>query len=239
MLKYKKSGDSAFIIKAGDEISEEINLTVRKLLLSVEREKIEGILDFIPSYNELLVIFDPLRIETQLLLQRLHDCEKQFADAELPQSSVFTIPVCYGGKYGPDLPEVAQHAGLAEDEVISIHSSGNYKVFMLGFTPGFCYLGGLDKKISVPRKKNPRIIIDAGSVGIAEDQTGIYPIQSPGGWQLIGKTPLKLFDPVRKPEFLVNAGDYINFRQVEEDEFLEITQAIDKGTYYIEVKDKE
>ena len=125
------------------------------------------------------------------------------------KKKVYEIPVCYGGEYGPDLENIAEHAGLSVEEVIKIHSSRDYLIYMLGFLPGFCYLGGLDERIHTPRLANPRIKISAGSVGIGGSQTGIYPLDSPGGWQLMGMTPVKTYDPEREVPILVEAGDYI------------------------------
>ena len=141
------------------------------------------------------------------------------------------IPVCYGGVFGPDIENVAKLAGLTVEEVIKIHSQEDYLIYMLGFLPGFTYLGGLDERIHTPRLANPRIKIPAGSVGIGGSQTGIYPLDSPGGWQLIGKTPVKTYDPLREPPILFEAGQYIRFVPVTEDEYYKIEDKISKGQY--------
>lgn len=240
MLKYFPSGDSALIVKAGDQISVEINQTIRRLLARVEMERISGITDFIPSYNELMICFNPSLTEYHKLLEIIRSLEPAIADIHLPPSALIEVPVLYGGKIiyseirssgenvsdntGPDLEDVARFNKLSIDDVIQIHSSATYLVYMLGFTPGFCYLGGMDSRIAMPRKETPRLKIPEGSVGIADQQTGIYPIESPGGWQLIGKTPLKLFDPNRKPEFLFKIGDTLRFKPISETEFLRLSQ---------------
>lgn len=231
MFQYFPSGDSAFIIKAGNVISEEINSTIRKLLIRIENERIDGIKDFIPSYNELLICYDPVIVSFKELLVFLRSLEPDIENIELPVSSAIHVPVLYGGEYGPDLDHVAEFNSLSEDEVISIHCSKSYLVYMLGFTPGFCYLGGMDERIGTPRKISPRLKIPAGAVGIADKQTGIYPIESPGGWQLIGKTPLRLFDPGKKPEFLFSPGDHIQFYRVTENEFKAISDEVAGGFY--------
>jgi len=231
MFTYIPSGDTAFIVKAGNDISEEINGLIRKYFLQIEAENIMGIVDFIPSYNELLVCYDPVVIGYQNLLSILKSVEGKISTSELPASNLIHVPVFYGGEFGPDLNEVAVCNSLSGDEVIQIHTSQNYLVYMLGFTPGFCYLGGMDKRIATPRKQTPRMKIPAGSVGIADKQTGIYPIESPGGWQLIGRTPLKLFDPDMKPEFLFRAGDYIHFYAVEKAEYEAILNDVTNKTY--------
>jgi KipI family sensor histidine kinase inhibitor len=238
-LKYIPSGDSAFIIKAGDEISEEINATVRKLLARLERENISGVTDFIPSYNELMVCYDPLVLDYKELLEVLRSCAAGLATMELPQADVVHVPVQYGGDYGPDLNYVAAFNGITEHEAVGIHSSSDCLVYMLGFTPGFCYLGGMDRRIATPRRETPRLKIPAGSVGIAGDQTGIYPLESPGGWQIIGRTPLRLFSPDEKPPFLFNAGDYIRFFPVDGDEYDRILGEVSTGVYHVRRTVKE
>jgi KipI family sensor histidine kinase inhibitor len=238
-LKYIPSGDSAFIIKAGDVISEEVNLTVRKLLKRIEEENIPGVIDFIPSYNELMVCYDPAKIGYRRLLDTLRACAADLGAMHLPPAEVVHVPVLYGGEAGPDLLHVAEHNRLAAQDVISIHSSADCLVYMLGFTPGFCYLGGMDKRIATPRQETPRLKIPPGSVGIAGEQTGIYPLESPGGWQLIGRTPLRLFNPESKPEFLFSAGDYIRFYPVDRDDYERIAAGVAKCTYQVRRTPKE
>ena len=228
-LVHMPSGDSAIIIKTGNEISEAQNKLVRKLLYGIEREKIHGIIDFIPAYNELMICYDPLEIPFRRLLDTLHAIENKLDDIQLPESEVIRVPVLYGGKAGPDLNEVAEKNRLTPEKVIEIHTSAGYLVYMLGFTPGFCYLGGMNERIATPRKAEPRLKIPAGSVGIAGKQTGIYPIDSPGGWQLIGKTPLRLFDTSRDPAFLFSPGDIIRFYAINEEEYSRMCQLSEKG----------
>jgi inhibitor of KinA len=231
MMNYLHLGDSALIIKTGNDISETSNLIVRKLLLRLGKENIRGVLDFIPSYNELMICFDPAVIMSDELVSYAESLSGNIDEVVLPEPSVVRIPVLYGGNSGPDIHEVAEINKLSEEEVISIHCSPLYLVYMLGFTPGFCYLGGMDDRIATPRKTTPRLRIEAGSVGIADRQTGIYPIDSPGGWQLIGKTPVKLFDADRSPEFLLNPGDYIKFYQVDGVEYTAILEKVNSGNY--------
>lgn len=238
-LKYIPSGDSAFIIKAGDVISEEVNLVVRKLLARLEKESIPGVIDFIPSYNELMVCYDPAMIDYRQLLETFKKCAADLGAMALPAAEVVHVPVFYGGEAGPDLHHVAEHNRLAARDVITIHTSTDCLVYMLGFTPGFCYLGGMDKRIATPRQETPRLKIPAGSVGIAGEQTGIYPLESPGGWQLIGCTPLRLFNPESEPEFVFSAGDYIRFYPVERDEYERIASAVAAGTYQVKRSPKE
>jgi len=164
-LKYIPSGDSAFIIKAGEVISEEVNLVVRKLLKRLEEEKISGVTDFIPSYNELMVCYDPAVLDYKQLLEIFQKCAADLSTTTLPDADVIHVPVLYGGEYGPDLHYVAEYNNLTEEQVIWIHSSVACLVYMLGFTPGFCYLGGMDRRIATLRHETPRLKIPAGSVG--------------------------------------------------------------------------
>lgn len=221
-IQFIPSGDAALILKAGDDISPGTNAVVRKLLFVIEQEKIDGVLDLLPSYNELMVCYDPARLDLPEITRRLEILADDMVHVALPRSNNVIIPVAYGGEYGPDLDEVAARSDLRPDEVVKIHSAADYLVYMLGFTPGFCYLGGMDERIATPRKESPRLKIPAGAVGIAGNQTGIYPLESPGGWQLIGQTPLKLFDPGRKDPFLVKQGDVLRFEPVSHERYKEI-----------------
>jgi len=238
MIQYIPSGDSAFIVKTGIDISVETNGDVRKLLHLIENENIGGIIDYIPSYNELMICYDPSIIGYKKLLKILRSLAARLEEIELPESAVIHVPVLYGGEYGPDLQEVADHNHLKIEEVINIHHSATYLIYMIGFTPGFCYLGGMDQRIATPRKKTPRLEIPAGSIGIAGVQTGIYSIVSPGGWQLIGQTPLRLFDPAIKPEFSFEAGDLIKFYPVSEGEFNGIEKDVIEGVYKVTRKNR-
>ena len=172
-------------------------------------------------------------------MSRIKDLLRIEIKAGEERKKVFEIPVCYGGEFGPDIATIAEHAGLSEQEVIELHSSRDYLIYMLGFLPGFCYLGGLDERIFTPRLASPRLKIDAGSVGIGGSQTGIYPLDSPGGWQLMGKTPVKTYDPDREVPILFEAGNYIRFVPVSEEEFYRIKELVDKNEYQVVVHEGE
>jgi KipI family sensor histidine kinase inhibitor len=173
--------------------------------------------ELIPAYRSVLVLYDPAVILFHELLEHLQMREAHLTTTDLPEPRVIEIPVQYGGESGPDLESVARHTHCSAAEVIALHSGREYLVYMLGFTPGFCYLGGMDERLETPRLAEPRTHIPAGSVGIAGKQTGVYPINSPGGWQIIGRTPLHLFDPHRDPPVLVQAGDMVRFVPMNEE----------------------
>lgn len=232
--RFLPAGDAALVVELGDEISPEINRRVRSLSLALERGGVAGVFDFLPTYRSALVFYDPLAAsaaELQDALTGLLESADEDADAA-PQ--VVHIPVLYGGDMGPDIGFVADNAGLSEMDVIGMHSGVDYLVYMMGFSPGFAYLGGLDGRLATPRLQSPRAEIPAGAVGIAEAQTGVYPVASPGGWQLIGRTPVDLFDAGREPPALLAAGDYVRFVALEgEAEFREIRRQVEAGEYRV------
>jgi len=219
MFEIYPSGDSAFLLKFGNEISEDINFRIRAYMFLLNKKKIKGVIEAIPSYTDILIQYNPLIIKHSKLSSKLNKLYTKSDQYPIPEPRTVEIPVVYGGNYGQDINEVSLHTGLSIDEIIKMHSSQKYLVYMLGFTPGFCYLGGMNPKLATPRKKIPSQKIDAGSVGIAASQTGIYPIDSPGGWQIIGRTPLKLFSPESESPFLIQAGDYLKFYPITEDEY--------------------
>lgn len=229
--KILTAGDSALLIEFEQKIAPEINAQITAFVHFLKEQHIEGVTDLIPAFASLLINYDPRVIGYKDLKARIEELLKIEVSEEASEARVFEIPVCYGGEYGPDIANIAENAGLSEQEVIDIHCSKDYLIYMLGFLPGFVYLGGLDERIHTPRLANPRISIPAGSVGIAASQTGIYPLNSPGGWQLLGMTPVKTYDPERETPILVEAGDYIRFVPVTEEEFLNIKKQVDDGTY--------
>lgn len=207
------SGDSAVLVVFGDEIDPALNRRVHALAAYLRAAALPGLGEAVPGYATLLVHYDPARLdETQVrarLAQALDVLAAGPAAAAPPRW--FEIPVRYGGEAGRDLDFVAQHAGLTPDEVVGVHASRDYLVYMMGFTPGFAYLGELDARIAVPRLEIPRVRVPAGSVGLAGRQTGLYPIDSPGGWRLIGRTDAALFDLGREPPSLLAPGDRVRF----------------------------
>ena len=207
---FRAAGDQAVLVELGDEINPETNARVHSLARAIEEAGVEGVVDLIPAYDSLLVQYD-VRVVTMGELQaRIVQLDSERLES-LEGGRVVELPVLYGGEHGPDIDRVAEHAGIPVDEVIGLHSGTDYPVYMLGFTPGFPYLGGLDERLATPRVATPRLEIPGGSVGIAESQTGVYPLTSPGGWNIIGRTPLSLFDPTREPPSLLTPGDLVRF----------------------------
>lgn len=217
-------GDCAVTLQIGDEIGEKINREVVGVLESLRKAAIPGVLELVPTYTSVCIHYDPLVLSYDDLLKVIGRLENGSAEnLENAAARIVEIPVCYGGEYGPDLAFVAEHNGLTAEEVVKRHSEGVYLVYMLGFLPGFAYMGGMDETIACPRLTSPRTKIPAGSVGIAGAQTGIYPLSSPGGWQLIGRTPLKMFAiDGEKTTFALSAGDRVRFVPITEETYLEM-----------------
>lgn len=218
------------MIKLGDEITQTVHEHVRCVMEHLTMPMLSGIIDVVPAYTTVTVYFDPMyfydgvtfpheKVRT-VIMERLASMKNM----EVKGGKEVIIPVYYGDEYGPDLEEVAKYNGLTADEVISIHTSGRYHVYMLGFVPGFAYLGGMPETIATPRKESPRMRIPARSVGIAGVQTGIYPIESPGGWQLIGRTPIPLFRPNHSQPSLLQKGDCVRFQRITREVFQQLEE---------------
>lgn len=231
---YKPLGDAALLVIFGDKISLEINQKVREFTFKVEKKNIDGVVELIPAYADVLIHYNPLIISLKDLLVILKDLELLPFKEQLSEVKTFIVPVCYAYDFAPDMEEVMRINKLSSAEVIQKHSSPKYLVYMLGFTPGFCYLGGMDKRIATPRKKAPRLKISAGAVGIAGQQTGIYPIQSPGGWQIIGQTPIPMFQKDGTEKFPVQQGDCIQFKPISKEEYEDILLMVKTGVYNYE-----
>ncbi len=217
--RYRIAGDRGLLAEYGDGIDPEVNRRVRAMAAVLRARPPAGVVEVVPTYRSLLVTYDPLETGAGRLREAIDALEDRLGEIPVPEPRTVEIPVCYGGAYGPDLGFVAETHDLAEEDVVAIHAGTLYQIYMIGFTPGFPFLGGLDPRLHTPRLDTPRTAVPAGSVGIANDQTGIYPVTSPGGWRLIGRTPLKLFDPARADPFLYRAGDRIRFVAIGEDAF--------------------
>jgi len=228
--RFLQQGDHGFVVEFGQDISPELVEQVRTLMAALHSLPLSGVQELIPTYRSLLIRYDPLEL-TRNDLQKHVEGLLQQEQKQIAPAFVTEIPVCYGGEFGPDLEQVSKHSKKSIEEVINYHTSVDYLIYMLGFTPGFPYLGGLPQEIACPRLSTPRTAVPAGSVGIAETQTGIYPMLSPGGWQIIGRTPLSLFDPNRETPVLLQAGDYLRFVEVTQEEYLAIAREVEIKQY--------
>lgn len=225
------AGDRALLVVFDQQISEEINENVIRLAAFLEHEKISGIEELVPAFASLMVYYDPLRITYKELTGHISTANFSSVSGRTDEKVIHEIPVLYGGTYGPDLEFIASYHGLTEDEVIRIHTREIYRVYMIGFVPGFPYLGGLDPRIHTPRLENPRLQTPAGSVGIAGQQTGVYPLATPGGWRIIGRTPVPLFRPEQKEKpVLIAAGDSIRFTPITSERYEELKEIYARET---------
>ena len=226
-------GDRAISIDFGQVIDPTINRHIRQTIERIKALQLEGIIELVPTYCALLVEYDAMLYSYSEICKIIEPTlDEGMTDTTNELVTVVEVPTVYGGEFGPDLSFVASHNHLSEDEVISIHSGTDYLVYMLGFIPGFTYLGGMDPRIATPRLSSPRTLIPAGSVGIAGEQTGTYPSDSPGGWQIIGRTPVTMYDMSKAQAALLNAGDYVRYVPIDESEFHRIKAL---GTDYVPV----
>jgi inhibitor of KinA len=211
MPRIRLAGDRALVVEFGDAVDEPTNRRVRAIGRILDQRAVSGLIETVPTYRSLMIHYDPMRVTITELERLVADADTQAAAMAPRPGRIVEIPTVYGGEYGPDLEDVAAHAGLSPDDVVALHAGTDYLVYMMGFMPGFPYLGGMSPRIATPRLGTPRTRVPAGSVGIAGPQTGIYPTDSPGGWRLIGRTPTCLFDPARQPPSLLEAGDTVRF----------------------------
>lgn len=224
--KFLPFGDSALVVEVGDKISLEINEKVIALCKAISEAKIRGVEELVPTYRSLLIRYDPLKTTYEQLAYQIRDIEKLLEKRSiLKEGKKVIIPVSYGGEFGPDIKYVAKYHGLSEEQVIRLHSEREYRVYMIGFVAGFPYMGQVPDEIATPRLETPRLKVPPGSVGIAENQTGIYPCEAPGGWRIIGRTPIKLFDPFQKPPSLLRPGDKVKFKPISKETFKAMAEA--------------
>jgi len=230
--KYLPFGDSALLVEFGDAISLELNRKVTALDEAILKAGVQGVEELVPTYRSLLVRFNPLRTTYEQLVFHIKEIEEKLTESTMKvEGRKITVPVVYGGGYGPDLGRVARYHGLIEEEVVKLHSGREYRVYMIGFVAGFPYLGEVPEEIATPRLETPRLKVPAGSVGIAEKQTGIYPCDAPGGWQIIGRTTLELFDSLRQPPALLEPGDIVKFEPISEEQFRTIRESTSKRVH--------
>ena len=234
------AGDSCVIAEFGSVIDMGINRRVTALERRVRNARFPGFLDAVPTYRSLAVCFDPAKTDVEGLYEVLGKmCRMEEQDQEQLLKRTLVVPTLYGGEWGPDLEDVAAHAGIPPDEAVRRHTGRDYYCYMLGFPPGFAYLGGMDESLATPRLKDPRQEIPAGSVGIAGSQTGFYSIASPGGWRLIGRTPIPMFDPRRDPAVFLEAGMWVRFRSIGRERFDEIRDESARGSFSPEILEEK
>ncbi|HEU4963170.1 MAG TPA: 5-oxoprolinase subunit PxpB [Bacilli bacterium] len=227
-------GDTAVVVRLGERIDPDTQRQVRLLAQVLDTNPFPGLVEYTPTFTTVTVYYDPLHVRQTQVSTPLREKERMpyervcrwlqerleaSEEMSLPDPRTVEIPVCYGGDFGPDLAYVAEHNRLSPQEVIDIHASGSYLVYLIGFAPGFPYLGGMSDRIAAPRKDTPRLQIPVGSVGIAGQQTGVYPLETPGGWQLIGRTPLPLFRPHDEQPSLLAEGDTVRFYPITRAEY--------------------
>jgi inhibitor of KinA len=219
------AGDAAFVIEFDDRIDPVINARAVALAEAIDADHTPGVRDVVPTHRSVAVYFDPLQTDQRALVEKLERLAERPAQTSAPRRDPIRIPVCYGGDGGPDLPRIAAFAGLSEAAVVDLHATTPYRVLMLGFMPGFAYMGLVDARIAVPRLETPRTRVPIGSVAIAGVQTGIHPREAPSGWHLIGRTPVRPFDLSRADPFLFRSGDDVRFFPIAQEEFDDLDRA--------------
>lgn len=219
-MRFRIAGESGLVVELGAGISVRTNTRVRALGLALEQAGIPGLAEVVPTYRSLAIYYDPMVLDVDELKARVIELTGRLKDIPLPPPRTVELPTVYGGVYGPDLSFVAEHTRLTEAEVIRLHSRPLYHVYALGFTGGFAYLGGLPARLATPRRDSPRLRVPEGSVGIGGKQTGAHPMETPGGWRIIGRTCAPLFDISKEPPTPVEPGDKIRFVPISEAEYL-------------------
>ncbi|MBV1787570.1 5-oxoprolinase subunit PxpB [Marinobacterium sp. D7] len=221
-MRIAVAGENSLILYFGDTTDPRISAQVQHAVGETERLLGEALIDLVPSYASLLVIYNPFLIDHLEVRRRLQELANNSAEGEVTEGTLIKLPVWYSTESGPDLEALAQKAGLSVDEVIALHATTEYRVYAIGFAPGFAYLGQVDERIAAPRLATPRQVVPRGSVAIADRQTAIYPSASPGGWNLIGRCPTRMFDPDSDPCMPVQVGDRVSFEPIDKARYLEL-----------------
>jgi inhibitor of KinA len=231
-VRFLSAGDRALVVEFGDHIERELSDNVLRLDASLRSSGLPGVVETVPTFRSLMVHYDPSltsRADLEHAITGLLDRQPGPREG----ATLWRVPVCYEGEFAPDLAEVARLTGVTQSEVVALHSAAPYHVYMLGFLPGFPYMGDLPQELALPRRADPRLRVPAGSVSIATTLTAIYPYESPGGWHLIGTTPIRLFDPARPRPALLAPGDVVRFEPIDPMSFASIRKAVDTGDYKV------
>jgi KipI family sensor histidine kinase inhibitor len=219
------AGDTALTVELGDTIDPRINARVLSLDRMLAAEAPTGIVETVPTYRSLQIHFDPDRLDLEAMIRTIERLAAQLSD-EPPPGRTWTVPVAYGGGHGIDLEAIAERVGVSAEEVIALHLAGDYRVYMIGFLPGWAYLGGLDPKLHLPRRETPRLKTPAGTISIGGIQAGVASVEAPSGWHLLGQTPVRGFDPARAEPFLFRVGDRIRFQRISADDYVELARKV-------------
>lgn len=218
-FRIRTAGDAALVVELPARVDADTSARIIAMADGVRQRFGAVVRDAVVGYHTMTVYFDPVALDGRWLEGELADLAAAPGPIAATGGATIEVPVCYGGDFGPDLPAVAAFAGLSESDVVGLHSGGEYRVFVVGFVPGFAYMGLLDPRLAIPRRPSPRMRVPAGSVAIAAGQTGIYPMETPGGWHLIGRTPVAPFDPARVEPVLFRPGDRVRFRPIAREQF--------------------
>lgn len=221
-MELHSAGENAMMLYLGEETSPEISARVQAAALAVEAALGDDLIDLVPSYASLLIVYNPLTTDHLSIAHRVHQCLDQLDASGAVEGNSVILPVYYHPEVGEDLEDMADRAGLGVDDVIELHSGCEYRVYAIGFAPGFAYLGQVDERIAAPRLATPRQKVPRGAVAIADRQTAVYPAVSPGGWNLIGRCPVRMFDPDAKPTMPVSVGDRVRFEPIDRERFLSL-----------------
>lgn len=239
MYSIQVYGDRGVRIQFGITIGRQVNVKVHRFTSLLEKYPMKGIIEWIPAYTSLTIYYNPDEITYIELEKKLGQLQKLMSEAAPPVSRKITIPVCYEKEFALDMKDIAAYHNLSVQGIIRLHTEPLYYVYMMGFMPGFPYLGGLSEKLVTPRLENPRKKVARGAVGIADQQTGIYPLDSPGGWRIIGKTPVHLYDAGKENKILIRSGDMLQFEPIDSETYYKIEKAVQSGEYQPKISEEK
>ena len=230
-MRFLPAGDLALSVELGDDISVEVNTRVRALEFLIGQKALPGVVETVPAYRSLLVYYDPGVVDYDTLCAALEALAEQASATAMPPAREVELPCCYGGELGPDLEAAARRLELSPDELVRLHAGAEYLVYFIGFTPGLPYMTGAPERLTIPRLDTPRVKVPAGTVGIGGIQCCVYSVESPGGFWLLGRTPLRLYDPEAAEPTLLRPGDRVRFRPIDRAEFDDIAARVAAGTF--------